>query len=133
MNYTLRASIIIFFINFFMDYFIFYKNHDFIYIINVNLTIISLWNKIILVLSFLLFGYILIVIGSEYSDERKKVDKYISRTVEATDALRYNLYSMKIAIKSTNDLHNSEKLIESIDEGLTVSIDLIDSYVETVN
>ena len=40
---------------------------------------------------------------------------------------------MKISIKSTNDLHNSEKIIESIDEGPAVSIDLIDSYVETVN
>ena len=71
------------------------------------------------------------VLGSKKRDERKKVDKYILRTVEATDVLRYNLYSMKIALKTANeDLHNSEKIIESIDEGLTFSINIIDSYVD---
>ncbi len=133
MRYSLSSVLVLVVFDFIMDHLFFYRNRDFFYILNINLSAISLWNISLLVLSFLLFGYILTVLGLNTRDERKKVDKYILRTVEVTDALRYNLYSMKIALKTANeDIHNRDKIIDSIDEGLTLSINIIDSYVDEV-
>ena len=133
MRYSLSSVLVLVVFDFIMDYLFFYRNRDFFYILNINLSAISLWNISLVVLSFLLFGYILTVLGLNTRDERKKVDIYILRTVEVTDALRYNLYSVKIALKNVKeDIHNRDKIIDSIDEGLTLSINLIDSYVDEV-
>jgi len=85
-------------------------------------------------LSFLLFGYIITVYRSKITGEREDVDGYILKTIEATDALRYNLYSMRIAIHSSNnDFDSTKKTMDSVEKGLKVSIDLIDSYLENAN
>jgi hypothetical protein len=80
------------------------------------------------------FGYAFISYRSMGKEEADNIDEYISSTIEALDALRYNLYSMKMAIHSSNSTDMTyEEAIDSVEEGLSVSINLIDAYLENNN
>ena len=131
MKYALLAGSSVILTDFIVDYLVFHKNRGLIYVLNINLSTISLWNSMLIMLSFILFGYIITVYRSKITGERDDVDSYILNTIEATDALRYNLYSMRLAIHSSNnDFDSTKKVMDSVENGLKVSIDLIDSYLE---
>lgn len=134
MKHSLIAGFSLIFVDFMADYLIFHGNRGIIYTLNINLTVPSLWNSLLIILSFSLFGYIIILYRSKQEGERVTVDSYIIRTVEATEALRYNLSSMRLAIHSlNNDFDSKEKVVYSVENGLQISIDLIDSYLENIN
>ena len=114
-----------------VDFFVFYPGRGVIFVLNVNLAWISLWHSLLIVISFLVFGYAFVVYRDMVSEEQDSVDGYISSTIEALDALRYNLYSMKMAIHTSNSTDMTyEEAVDSVEEGLSVSIDLIDAYLE---
>lgn len=134
MKYALISGFAVILTDFFIDLLVFHRNRGLVYVLNINLSKVSLWNSFLIVLSFTLFGYIMVVYRSKITGEREDVDGYILKTIEATDALRYNLYSMRLAIHSSNnDFDSTKKVMDSVEEGLKVSIDLIDSYLENAN
>jgi len=134
MKYSLLSGFAVILMDFVVDLLVFHRNRGLKYILNINLAKASLWNSLLIILSFMLFGYILVVYRLKIAGEREDVDGYILKTIEATDALRYNLYSMRIAIHSSNnDFDSTKKTMDSVEKGLKVSIDLIDSYLENAN
>ena len=134
MKYAVISGFAVILTDFFIDLLVFHRNRGMVYVLNINLSKVSLWNSFLIVLSFTLFGYIMVVYRSKITGEREDVDGYILKTIEATDALRYNLYSMRLAIHSSNnDFDSTKKVMDSVEEGLKVSIDLIDSYLENAN
>ena len=134
MKYAVISGFAVILTDFIIDLLVFHRNRGLVYILNINLSKVSLWNSFLIVLSFTLFGYIMVVYRSKITGEREDVDGYILKTIEATDALRYNLYSMRLAIHSSNnDFDSTKKVMDSVEEGLKVSIDLIDSYLENAN
>jgi len=134
MKYSLISGFAVVLTDFVFDLLVFHRNRGLVYVFNINLSRASLWNSLLILLSFLLFGYIITVYRSKITGEREDVDGYILKTIEATDALRYNLYSMRIAIHSSNnDFDSTKKTMDSVEKGLKVSIDLIDSYLENAN
>jgi len=114
-----------------VDFLVFYPGRSLVYVLNVNLAWVSLWHSLLIVVSFLGFGYAFVIYRDMMKEEQDSVDGYISSTIEALDALRYNLYSMRMAIHSSNSTDMSyEEAVDSVEEGLSVSIDLIDVYLE---
>ena len=131
MMLALLSSGLLVLVDLLMDFLVFYPNRGLVYVLNVNLAATSLWNSLLIVLSFLAFGYAFIVYRDEVMNEQDSVDGYISSTIEALDALRYNLYSMRMAIHSSNNTDVSyEEAVDSVEEGLSASINLIDAYLE---
>ena len=131
MMLALVSSGLVILVDFLVDYFVFYPGRSLVYVLNVNLAWVSLWHSLSFVICFLAFGYAFIVYRDEARAEQDSVDGYISGTIEALDALRYNLYSMRMAIHSSNSTDMSyEEAVDSVEEGLSVSIDLIDAYLE---
>ena len=131
MKLALISSGLVILLDLVVDFFVFYPSSGFVYVLNMNLALISLWHSMLIVISFLVFGYSFIVYRDEVMEEQDSVDAYISSTIEVLDALRYNLYSMRIAIHSSNSTDVSkEEIVESVEEGLSISIDVIDSYLE---
>ena len=119
------------FVDLVVDFFVFFPSRGLVYVLNVNLAWISLWHSLLIVVSFLVFGYAFIVYRDTLRAEQDSVDGYISGTIEALDALRYNLYSMRMAIHSSNSTDVSyEEAVDSVEEGLSISINLIDAYLE---
>ena len=128
MKYALIAGFSVILTDFIVDYLFFYRNRGLIYVLNINLSKVSLWTSMLIMLSFILFGSILTVYRTKITGERDDVDSYILKTIETNDALRYNLYSMRLAIHSSNnDFDSTKKVMDSVEKGLKVSIDLIDS------
>lgn len=120
--------------DFFIDFLILYRNRSLIYVLNVNLAVPSLWNSFMIILCFVLFGNLFIIIRNYEKKKQENVDSYITKTVEALDVLRYNLYSMRITVHSSNnDMTHPREALNKIEEGLSVSINLIDSYLENQN
>ena len=117
--------------DFFVDLLVLHRNRGLLYVLNLNLAFNSLWSSLLIVLSFLSFGYLFTVYRTSVNEEKENVDEYITTTIEAFDALRYNLYSMKLAIHSSHDsIAPPDKVLDSMEEGLSASINLIDSYLE---
>ena len=131
MMLALVSSGLVILVDFLVDYLVFYPGRSLVYVLNVNLAWISLWHSLLIVISFLVFGYAFVVYRDMVKEEQDSVDGYISSTIEALDALRYNLYSMKMAIHTSNSTDMTyEEAVDSVEEGLSVSIDLIDTYLE---
>ena len=131
MKLALISSGLVILLDLVVDFFVFYPSSGFVYVLNMNLALISLWHSMLIVISFLVFGYSFIVYRDEVIEEQESVNAYISSTIEVLDALRYNLYSMRMAIHSSNSTDVSkEEIVESVEEGLSISIDVIDSYLE---
>ena len=131
MMLALTSSGFVILMDFLVDYFIFYPNRSLVFILNVNLAWTSIWHSLSVVFCFLAFGYVLIVYRDEVKEEKESVDRYILSTIEALDALRYNLYSMRMAVHTSNSTDMTyEEAVDSVEEGLSVSIDLIDAYLE---
>ena len=134
MMISLLSSGIFILVDFLVDLFVFYPGRSLVYVLNVNLAWVSLWHSLLIVSSFLVFGYAFIAYRSMVKEEADNIDGYISSTIEALDALRYNLYSMRMAIHSSNSTDMTyEEAIDSVEEGLSVSINLIDAYLENNN
>ena len=131
MMLALIASGFFIIMDFWVDFFVFYPSRGLVYVLNVNLAWVSLWHSLLIVLSCLMFGYAFIVYRDMVKEEQDSVEGYISNTIEALDALRYNLYSMKMAVHTSNSTDMTyEEAVDSVEEGLSVSIDLIDAYLE---
>ncbi len=134
MKIALLSGFTVILTDFVIDFLVLYRNRGLVYVLNINLSKFSLWTSFLIIFSFTLFGYILVVNRSHNTGDREDVDGYILKTIEATDALRYNLYSMRLAIHSSkNDFDSTKKIMDSVEKGLKASIDLIDSYLENVN
>lgn len=131
MKLALISGGLVVLLDLFADFFVFYPGSGIVYVLNLNLALISLWHSMLIVISFLAFGYSFIVYRDEVMEKKDSVDAYISSTIEAIDALRYNLYSMRMAIHSSNSTDVSkEEIVDSVEKGLSISIDLIDAYLE---
>jgi len=134
MMLSLLSSGIFILVDFLVDLLVFYPGRSLVYVLNVNLAWVSLWHSLLIVSAFLVFGYAFIVYRNMVKEEADNIDEYISSTIEALDALRYNLYSMRMAIHSSNSTDMTyEEAIDSVEEGLSVSINLIDAYLENNN
>lgn len=133
MELALIASGVFIFIDFLVDFFIIHRNRGLIYVLNLNLTLSSLWASFLLVSCFILFGYLFSVYKENVSQRQDGFDGYISNTIEALDVLRYNLYSMRIVLhSSSSDMTSQAVALNSVEDGLSASINLIDSYLEDV-
>lgn len=131
MMLSLLSSGIFILADFLVDLLVFYPGRSLVYVLNVNLAWVSLWHSLLIVSAFLVFSYAFISYRSMVKEETDNIDEYISSTIEALDALRYNLYSMRMAIHSSNSTDMSYgEAIDSVEEGLSVSISLIDAYLE---
>jgi len=131
MNLALVSSGFLILVDLLVDFFVFYPNRGLVYVLNVNLAWVSLWHSLTIVVSFLVFGYAFVIYQDAMKAEQDSVDGYISSTIEALDALRYNLFSMRMAIHSSNSTDVSyREAVDSVEEGLSVSINLIDAYLE---
>jgi len=131
MKLALYSSGFVILFDFLIDLVVLHRNRGLLYVLNINLALNSLWSSLLIVLSFLSFGYLFTVYRTGVNEEKDNVDGYISTTIEAVDALRYNLYSMKLAIRSSHEsMVPPDEVLDSVEEGLSVSINLIDTYLE---
>ena len=121
------------FIDFLVDFFIIHQGRSLIYILNMNLTPASLWSNFLIVSCFVLSGYLFTVYREGVKKDRESFDGYISETIKALDVLRYNLYSMRMVLHSSNnDMTPPAEALNSVEEGISASISLIDSYLEDI-
>lgn len=126
----LAASLIVIILDFAVDFFFLHGDKGFNKVVTINLRPTSLWNDLIIVVSYLGFGYVLFRLQSDSAEERKTVDEFLYKLLDSFKSLRYNLYSMKMAIHvARHRIEPPTEMLSLVDQGIERSVGLINGYL----
>jgi hypothetical protein len=126
----LAASLIVIILDFAVDFFFLYGDRGFTKVVAINLRPASLWNDLMIVVSYLGFSYVLFRLQSDSVEERKTVDEFLYKLLDSFKSLRYNLYSMKMAIHvARHRIEPPTEMLSLVDQGIERSVGLINGYL----
>jgi len=112
-----------------VDYFI-YGDKELIKVVMINLRPSSLWTDLLIVVSYLGFSYVLFRLQRDSAEEQKTVDGFLYKLLDSFKSLRYNLYSMKMAIHvARHKMEPPTEMLSLIDQGIERSVGLINGYL----
>jgi len=82
------------------------------------------------VVSCLGFSYVLFRLHRDSAEEQKTVDGFLYKLLDSFKSLRYNLYSMKMAIHvARHKMEPPTEMLSLIDKGIERSVGLINGYL----
>lgn len=126
----LAASLMVIILDFAVDFFLIYKDKGFNKVLMINLRPTSLWTDLLIVVSYLGFSYVLFRLQRDSAEEQKTVDGFLYKLLASFKALRYNLYSMKMAIHvARHKMEPPTEMLSLIDQGIERSVGLINGYL----
>lgn len=112
-----------------VDYFI-YGDKELIKVVMINLRPSSLWTDLLILVSYLGFSYVLFRLQRDSAEEQKTVDGFLYKLLDSFKSLRYNLYSMKMAIHvARHKMEPPTEMLSLIDQGIERSVGLINGYL----
>ena len=125
----LAASLMVILLDLMVDYFI-YGDKELIKVVMINLRPSSLWTDLLIVVSYLGFSYVLFRLQRDSAEEQKIVDGSLYKLLASFKSLRYNLYSMKMAIHvARHKMEPPTEMLSLIDQGIERSVGLINGYL----
>jgi len=125
----LAASLMVILLDLMVDYFI-YGDKELIKVVMINLRPSSLWTDLLIVVSYLGFSYVLFRLQRDSAEEQKTVDGFLYKLLDSFKSLRYNLYSMKMAIHvARHKMEPPTEMLSLIDQGIERSVGLINGYL----
>ena len=126
----LAASLMVIILDFAVDFFLIYKDKGFNKVLMINLRPTSLWTDLLIVASYLGFSYMLFRLQRDSAEEQKTVDDFLYKLLDSFKSLRYNLYSMKIAIHvARHKMEPPTEMLSLVDQGIERSVGLINGYL----
>ena len=126
----LAASLMVIILDFAVDLFLIYKDKGFNKVVMINLRPTSLWTDLLIAVSYLSFSYVLFRIQRDSAKEQKTVDVFLYRLLDSFKSLRYNLYSMKMAIHvARHRMEPPTEMLSLVDQGIERSVGLINGYL----
>jgi hypothetical protein len=126
----LAASLMVILLDLVADYFFIYGDKDIIKVVMMNLRPISLWTDFLIVVSYLGFSYVLFRLQRDSAEEQKIVDDFLYKLLDSFKSLRYNLYSMKMAIHvARHKMEPPTEMLSLVDQGIERSVGLINGYL----
>ena len=126
----LAASLMVILLDLMVDYFFIYGDKEFIKVVMMNLRPISLWTDLLIFVSYLGFSYVLFRLQKDSAEEQKIVDDFLYKLLDSFKSLRYNLYSMKMAIHvARHKMEPPTEMLSLVDQGIERSVSLINSYL----
>ena len=126
----LAASLIVIILDFAVDFFLIHKDKGFNKVLMINLRPTSLWTHLLIVASYLGFSYMLFRLQRDSAEEQKTVDDFLYKLLDSFKSLRYNLYSMKIAIHvARHKMEPPTEMLSLVDQGIKRSVGLINGYL----
>ena len=126
----LAASLMVIILDFAVDFFLIYKDKGFNKVLMINLRPTSLWTDLLIVVSYLGFSYVLFRLQRDSAEEQKTVDGFLYKLLTSFKSLRYNLYSMKMAIHvARHRMEPPTEMLSLIDQGIERSVGLINGYL----
>ena len=126
----LAASLMVIILDFAVDFFLIYKDKGFNKVLIINLRPTSLWTDLIIAVSYLGFSYVLFRLQRDSAEEQKTVDDFLYRLLDSFKSLRYNLYSMKMAIHvARHRMEPPTEMLALVDQGIERSVGLINGYL----
>jgi hypothetical protein len=125
----LAASLMVILLDLMVDYFI-YGDKELIKVVMINLRPSSLWTDLLILVSYLGFSYVLFRLQRDSAEEQKTVDGFLYKLLDSFKSLRYNLYSMKMAIHvARHKMEPPTEMLSLIDQGIERSVGLINGYL----
>ena len=126
----LAASLMVIILDFAVDFFLIYKDKGFNKVLMINLRPTSLWTDLLIVVSYLGFSYVLFRLQRDSAEEQKTIDGFLYKLLDSFKSLRYNLYSMKMAIHvARHKMEPPTEMLSLIDQGIERSVGLINGYL----
>jgi len=126
----LAASLMVIILDFAVDFFLIYKDKGFNKVVMINLRPTSLWTDLLIAVSYLSFSYVLFRLQRDSAEEQKTVDVFLYRLLDSFKSLRYNLYSMKMAIHvARHRMEPPTEMLSLVDQGIERSVGLINGYL----
>ena len=126
----LAASLMVILLDFTVDLFLIYKDKGFNKVLMINLRPTSLWTDLIIVASYLGFSYMLFRLQRDSAEEQKIIDDFLYKLLDSFKSLRYNLYSMKMAIHvARHRMEPPTEMLSLVDQGIERSVVLINGYL----
>jgi hypothetical protein len=126
----LAASLIVILLDLMVDFFVIYGDKELIKVVMINLRPTSLWTALIIVVSYLGFSYVLFRLQRDSAEEQKIVDDFLYKLLDSFKSLRYNLYSMKMAIHvARHRMEPPTEMLSLVDQGIERSVGLINGYL----
>ena len=126
----LAASLIVIILDFAVDFFLIHKDKGLNKVLITNLRPVSLWTDLLIVASYLGFSYVLFRLQRDSAEEQKIVDDFLYRLLDSLKSLRYNLYSMKMAIHvARHKMEPPTEMLSLVDQGIERSVGLINGYL----
>ena len=126
----LAASLMVIILDFAVDFFLIYKDKGFNKVLMINLRPTSLWTALLIVVSYLGFSYVLFRLQRDSAEEQKTVDGFLYKLLTSFKSLRYNLYSMKMAIHvARHKMEPPTEMLSLVDPGIERSVGLINGYL----
>lgn len=126
----LAASLMVILLDLAVDLFLIYKDKGLMKVLMINLRPISLWTDLLIVVSYLGFSYVLFRLQRDSAEEQKIVDDFLYKLLDSFKSLRYNLYSMKMAIHvARHRMEPPTEMLSLVDKGIERSVGLINGYL----
>jgi hypothetical protein len=126
----IAASLIVIVLDLAVDFFLLYRDKGFVKVVMVNLRPASLWTYLLITVSYLGFSYLLFRLQRESAEEQKTVDEFLYKLLDSFKSLRYNLYSMKMAIHvARHRMEPPTEMLSLVDKGIEKSVGLINGYL----
>ena len=126
----LAASFVVILIDFVVDFFLLYNGRGFNKVLWINLRPASLWTYLLTTVSYLGFSYLLFRLQRESAEEQRIVDEFLHKLLNSFKSLRYNLYSMKMAIHvARHRMEPPTEMLSLVDKGIEKSVGLINGYL----
>jgi len=126
----IAASLIVIVLDFAVDFFLLYRDKGFVKVVMINLRPTSLWTYLLITASYLGFSYLLLRLQRESVEEQRIVDEFLHKLLDSFKSLRYNLYSMKMAIHvARHRMEPPTEMLSLVDKGIEKSVGLINGYL----
>jgi hypothetical protein len=126
----IAASLIVIVLDFAVDFFLLYRDKGFVKVVMINLRPASLWTYLLIAVSYLGFSYVLFRLQRESAEEQMIVDGFLYKLLDSFKSLRYNLYSMKMAIHvARHRMEPPTEMLSLVDKGIEKSVGLINGYL----
>jgi len=126
----LAASLMVILLDLAVDFLFIYRDKGLIKVLMINLRPTSLWTDFLIVVSYLCFSYVLFRLLRDSAEEQKTVDDFLYKLLESFKSLRYNLYSMKMAIHvARHKMEPPTEMLSLVDQGIERSVGLINGYL----
>jgi hypothetical protein len=124
------CGLLILALDFLVDMFVFFEGKTVIEVLVKNLGPAALWSNGLILLSYAGFGVILYVLRRATRDEADRVDGFLLQLLEHLKSLRFNLYSIKMAVHVARyDIEPPQEALALTEQRIDSSVSLIDAYL----